>query len=73
MADDDNNGIFYKGGLSPLGIAQSGKISKKDKELGPNQGPILKLDKIFENLYNQISSKTVGNYRRYGSYSGNWG
>ena len=55
MADDVNNRILSRGGLYIPKIIQDNKISQKDTELGPNQDPILYLDKILENLYNQIS------------------
>jgi hypothetical protein len=39
-------------------MIQYNKIAKKDNDLGPNQDPILYLDKILETLYNQISLKS---------------
>ena len=52
-------GFFLRESCIPRNSASTTKLEKKDKELGPNQDPILRLDKILENLYNQISPKPV--------------
>jgi len=36
------------------------KIPKKDDTLGPNQSPILNLDKFFGNLYNHVLQNPRG-------------
>jgi hypothetical protein len=47
MADDDYNKISSNRGLYSLENAQSNKISKKDKELAPSQGPEIEARQNF--------------------------